>query len=883
MLTCGTRLGFYEIAAPLGAGGMGEVYRAHDLRLGRDVAIKVLPELLAGDAERIARFQREAQFLASLNHPQIGAIYGLEESAGVLALVLELVEGPTLADRIGSGHIEIDETLAIARQIAEALEAAHGQGVIHRDLKPANVKVTPDGRVKVLDFGLAKMIQGDPGASALANSPTLSVQGTLAGAILGTAAYMSPEQARGKPLDRRTDIWSFGCVLFEMLTGKQAFASGETVSDVIAAILKSEPDWRMLPAETPVGIRTLLRRCLTKDPRERLHDIADARLEIRDAHLVEAEQRAAAPRRALGWRGAAVLAAFSIGLAGVLLWSPAPTPADLPVYRSVILPPALDPRTADGRTSPRRIPRGLALSPDGRRLAFAAPGPDGRAALWVRPLDGGSAQMLAGTEGAAGPFWSPDGRQLAFISQGRLKRIDAAGGSPVTLHEGAGAFPGTWNRDNVILFSDASGPILRIPAAGGVASRVTSLDAASGETNHVRPVFLPDAKHFLYRAIKGVGTGVLYAGSLESNERTQLEVDVLGHAYANGFLLLVRGTTLMALRFDADRLKVSGEAMPVLEQVRLGGALLLNGALSVSESGVLVYQPPSAQRSQLVWVDRRGKELAVLGDPAELSYLQLSPNGRHAAVTVQPSSGGSLDLWLYDTVRGGRTRITADPADETSPIWAPDSERLAFLARRPGDNDLNLYQLTLSTNAEERLLATSALEIPTSWSPDSRFIVYQAGTEGLWILPISGDRKPMPFAAARTRGNWAQFSPDGRWIAYASSETGRREVYIAPFQRPGRTVPVSTNGGDHPRWRQDGKEIFYLTDNNTLMSVAVGGGDSTIDVGNATPLFQGRFSNTPFPYAVAADGQRFLINRPLEETAEPPITLIVNWPGALNK
>jgi eukaryotic-like serine/threonine-protein kinase len=554
------------------------------------------------------------------------------------------------------------------------------------------------------------------------------------------------------------------------------------------------------------------------------------------------------------------------------------------VYRSVILPPAVDPKTAEGRTSPRRIPRGLALSPDGRRLAFVAPGPDGRAALWVRPLDGASAQMLAGTEGAAGPFWSPDGRQLAFVSQGRLKRIDVTGGSPVTLHEGAGLFPGTWNRDNVILFSDASGPIFRISAAGGVASRVTSLDAANGETNHLRPVFLPDARHFLYRANKGLGTGVLYAGSLDSNERTQLEQDVLGHAYANGFLLFVRGTTLMALRFDADRLKVSGEATPVLEQVRMGGALLLNGALSVSESGVLVYQHPSAQQSQLVWLDRRGKEIAVLGQPAELSYLQLSPNGRHAAVTVQASLGSNLDLWLYDTVRGGRTRITADPADETSAIWSPDSERLAFLARRPGDNDQNLYQLTLSTNTEERLLATPTLEIPTSWSPDSRFIVYQAGPpNGLWILPISGDRKPMRFAATGTGGSWAQFSPDGRWIAYASSETGRREVYIAPFQRPGRTVPISTNGGDSPRWRRDGKEIFYVIDNNTLVSVAVGGGDSTIDVGDATPLFQTRFSNTPFPYAVAADGQRFLINRPVEETTEPPITLIVNWPGALNK
>ena len=415
-LTSGTRLGSYEIIATLGAGGMGEVYRARDVRLGRDVAIKVLRDLVAGDADRIARFRREAQLLASLNHPQIGAIYGVEESGGFPALVLELVEGATLADRIASSRIEIGEALGIARQIAEALEAAHGQGVIHRDLKPANVKVTPDGRVKVLDFGLAKMIEGDVPGTSLTNSPTLSVQGTLAGVILGTAAYMSPEQARGKPLDRRTDIWSFGCVLFEMLTAKQAFAAGETVSDAVAAILKSEPDWSAVPAETPAAVRRLLRRCLTKDPRERLHDIADARLEIRDAHFTETGPRTDAPRTHGAWIAAAILAILSLALAGVLLWRSTPTPADLPVYRSVILPPRLDPKTADGRTSSRRFPRGLALSPDGRRLAFVAPGPDGRAMLWVRPLDSPTAQMLGGTEGAAGPFWSPDGRQLGFVA-----------------------------------------------------------------------------------------------------------------------------------------------------------------------------------------------------------------------------------------------------------------------------------------------------------------------------------------------------------------------------------------------------------------------------------------------------------------------------------
>ena len=380
-----------------------------------------------------------------------------------------------------------------------------------------------------------------------------------------------------------------------------------------------------------------------------------------------------------------------------------------------------------------------------------------------------------------------------------------------------------------------------------------------------------------------MGSGVLYAGSLDSKERTEIHQDVNGHAYANGFLLFVRGTTLVAQRFDADRLEVSGEAMPVLEQVRIGGALLLSGALSVSESGVLVYQNASSQQSQLAWFDRSGKEVAVLGEAAQLSYLQLSPDGRQAAVTVQESVAANLDLWLYDTVRGGRTRVTSDPSDESSPVWSPDGERLAFLARRSGDDDLNLYQMTLNSKVEERLLATPTLEIPTSWSRDGRFVLYQTNPGGIWSLPVSGDRKPIRFEATRGGGNWAQFSPDGRWIAYNSGETGRPEVYIAPFQRPGRTVPVSTRGGTMPRWREDGKEIFYLGENDTLVAVAVRGGDSAIELGDATPLFQARFSNTPLPYAVAPDGQRFLINRPVEDTTDPPITLVVNWPEALKK
>jgi serine/threonine protein kinase/Tol biopolymer transport system component len=916
-LTVGTRLGAYEILNAIGAGGMGEVYRARDERLGREVALKVLPDSVSGDADRVARFQREAQLLASLNHPNIGAIYGVEESGPVRALILELVEGETLAERIGrippsavgvmperdgaralaSGGgaprgLEIDDALAIARAIAEALEAAHGQGVMHRDLKPANVKVTPDGRVKVLDFGLAKMWQGDGHASSLTMSPTLSVQATLAGVILGTAAYMSPEQARGKPVDRRTDIWAFGCVLFEMLTGRQAFAAGETVSDVVAAILKTEPDWSALPAATPAPIRRLLRRCLTKDPRERLHDIADARLEIRDAQAGDTESvpRVDAPRTRAAWSIAAALGALSLALGLVLAWSSRRAPAETPVVRSIILTPAIDPKTAaaEARTSVPRFGRSLALSPDGRRLAFTAPGPDGRVTLWVRPLDGLVAQRLAGTELAASPFWSPDGRHVAFVADRKLKRIDAAGGPAITLHEAARPSSGTWNRDNVILFGGESpASIFRISATGGTASPATSLDAARGETAHETPFFLPDGQRFLYRAAGGNqgGPGVLYVGSLDSNEKTELQTVGTRTAYANGFLVFARESLIMAQRFNANRLELTGDAMPLAENVQFGGAPSSSSAFSVSQSGILVYQPGVAQMSQLVWRDRTGKEAGVLGDAADFSYVQISPDGRQAAVSAIDPSSRNRDVWVYDTERGGRTRLTSDPTDDFSAAWSPDGERLAFIGRRPGDSSLNLYQKTLTTGAEERLVSTNGLEIPTSWSSDGRFILYQtqAPNADMWILPLVGDRKPVAFAHTRFNEASGQFSPDGRWIAYSSNETGRQEVYVAPVQRPGRTVPISTSGGGSPRWRQDGRELFYLGGDDTMIAVAVRGSGSAIEVGAATPLFQARFSNTALPYAVTADGQRFLINRPTEETTAPPITLVVNWPEALKQ
>jgi serine/threonine protein kinase len=743
----GTVLGPYQVTAPIGAGGMGEVYRATDTNLKRAVAVKVLPASVASDPDRLARFQREAEVLAAFNHPNIAQIYGFERANGISALVMELVEGPTLADRIAAGPIPLDEALPIATQIAGALEAAHGQGIVHRDLKPANVKVRPDGTVKVLDFGLAKAL-----ASAhvgvrdgLSHSPTITSPAmTGVGVLLGTAAYMSPEQARGKAVDKRADIWAFGCVLFEMLSGSRAFAPGDdSVSDVLAAVLKTDPDWNALPASTPAAVQRLLRRCLTKDVHHRLHDIADARLEIQDAERSGGESsRPGGGGNRLVWSLVAALALVSLTLAALLNRQAQPPSRSQVVFRSVILPPAGDATLAaiEARTGVPRFVRGLALSPDGGRLALVAPAADGRLVLWIHPLDGTSARPLAGTEGASSPFWSPDGRHLAFVADRKLKRIDAAGGPVITLHDGAREYStGTWNRDNIILFA-GNGLLRRISATGGDASPVLAHDAST-EPPPDGAFFLPDGRRFLYAAaVSGGNTrgGTVYVGSIDSTERTKLFDGGFLPAYANGFLLFVRDNTLMAQRFDPDRLELTEEPMPLAEQLLIGGAPSNSGIFSVAESGVLVYQTGLLATSELVWLDRTGRSLATLSEPRGFSYLQLSPNDRHLAVSVLDDVTRNRDLWLYDTTRGARTRLTAEPSDDFSGVWSPGGDRLAFVGRRASDPSLNLYETgTGGVGGEKRILARDGIEIPSSWSPDGRFLLFQTPSPGADIMTVT--------------------------------------------------------------------------------------------------------------------------------------------------
>ena len=886
MLSRGTQIGSYEVIALIGAGGMGEVYRAHDSRLNRDVALKVLPEAFAANPERMARFEREAKVLASLNHPNIAAIYGLEVSGAIRALVMELVEGPTLADRVASGPVPLDETLPIVRQVADAVEYAHDHNTIHRDLKPANIKVTAEGTVKVLDFGLAKALADEPTETDMSNSPTLSMAATMQGVILGTAAYMSPEQARGRKVDRRADVWAFGCVFYELLSGRRVFA-GEDVTETLAFVMTKEPALDALPASTPPAIRNLLRRCLERNLKRRLQHIGEARIIIEDtlSGAAPAEAVAAQQRKGLlgstrvAWSAAAVaIFIAALGWGAFAYFRPAPEPPQ--AVRFFVSPP-------DGRDLPQPTSAAViaaapvAVSPDGRRLAFVALG-NGGSQIWVRSLDALTAQPLAGTEGAHSPFWSPDSRSLGFSTDGKLKKIDVSGGPPITLCD-MDAHGGTWSRDGVIVFNpSATSPELqKVSAAGGSPTAASAL--GEGETNHRQPFFLPDGRHFLYTAIPGRS---IYLASLDSAERKLLfNADSSEVVYSQGHLLFLREATLMAQPFDERSLELTGEAFPIAEEIQTNVNANPYGFFSVSEGGVLAYRTgESVAGSQLTWFDRTGKPIGLLGVPLVQTELSLSPDGRKASVVI-PDSAGRLDIWLYDVARGLKTRFTSDPASDNFVLWSPDGSRIIFRSNRKGHYDLYQRAADMS-GAEELLLEDNFDKRPLGWSSDGRFILYGSlggpTREDLFVLPLSGDRKPVPFLQtpfAETRG---QLSPDGRWVLYVSDESGQQqEVYVTPFPGPGGKSQVSTTGGSWARWRRDGSEIFYLSPDNRLMVAAVNGRGPNFEVGAVKPLFDLRAVTGGYRYDVSADGERFLINTSTVQATAAPITVVVNWTAGL--
>ena len=871
-VTPGGQLGAYTVRELIGAGGMGEVYLAHDARLNRSVALKILPETFAHDADRLARFKREAQVLASLNHPNIASIFGLEETNGVQALVLEFIEGPTLADRVSQGPLPLDEAMPIARQIIDALDAAHAQGVVHRDLKPANIKVRTDGTVKVLDFGLAKALVSEGSTASVARSPTITSPAlTQMGVILGTAAYMSPEQARGKSADKRSDIWAFGAVLYEMLTGTRAF-SGDEMSDTLANILKSEPDWNALPAGTPANVRRVIRRCLEKDPKRRVHDINDARLDL-DEIDAAAPPRSPTPGLLTAERVAWVLlAAVLAGVVAYTVFGPSPPPQ---VVRFQVHPPDggffgsnSGVGRADGTSS------GV-IAPDGTQLAFIGTDKERRSQLWVRRFDSFVSRPLPGTEDALLPFWSPDSRSIGFFANGKLLRIDLAQGSIQTIVNAAGVPRGaTWGRRDVIVFAVGTPPQLAaVSARGGNVTPIVSPDITFPRW----PSFLPDGLHFLFSARADRGGGI-HVASTEPGfvPRFVAPSDSNGAFAPPSGLLFVRDDRLMHQPFDLDRLEVTGEPTTVLDQV-LHSVGVNRGDFSVSTTGVLAYRGSSLRNNQFAWFDRSGKLLETVGAPGSYRTPDLSPDGQRLVY----GDIGQRDLWILDLLRGTASRFTSGPENETSPAWFPDGSKIAYRTDGGG-----LFEKAATTVGPERVLLKGSVNGPCQVSSDGRWILYFAvspgGDQDIYVLPTTGDPKPQLVVQTAFPEVEPQFSPDVRWLAYASSENGRNEIYVQPFPTTGRRWQVSNAGGRQPLWRADGKELFFVSDDRKFYAVDVFEKAGAFEYGVPQFLFDmpANVFNSRNSYVPSRDGKRFLINT-LLEADDAPINVVQNWRTAL--
>jgi eukaryotic-like serine/threonine-protein kinase len=863
-----TNLGPYEIQSPLGAGGMGEVYKARDARLGRIVAIKVLPGDMAGDQQRRERFDREARVISSLNHPHICALYDVGRHDGLDFLVMEYLDGETLTDRLARSRITHEEAFSIAGQIADALEAAHDKGIVHRDLKPSNVMITADGQVKVLDFGLAT--HADSGANKdVSNSPTLMV--TTPGVILGTAAYMAPEQANGRQADRGSDVWAFGCVVFEMLTGHRAF-DGETVSEILANVLKTEPAWHRLPPGTPAGVRRLLRRSLQKDRRQRVRDVRDWRVELADVHAAPDDEPPAGALRPRGERLAWVSALGIVTLLAIALGIRAFRPA--PISPEVRL---------EINTPSTRNPS-VAISPDGLRIVYVAAS-EGQPQLWLRSLDSTTARPLTGTERASNPFWSPDSRSIAFVADTRLKRVDVDGGSAQTLATGVPlALGGGWSDAGTILFgNNPGGPIFRVPAAGGDVVAATQV-ATPRQRGHMFPAFLPDGQHFVFYVTGSPEARGVYIGRLDSLDSTRLIATEGPAVYGARHLFFIRDGTLMAQAFDPDRLELGGDAYAVAEGVAAGTAI------SASNSGAIVYRTPSPDsgRRQLVWFDRAGRETdkVMYTDSANLGP-SLSHDGRRIAVYRQQNS--NMDIWSFDTSRRAWDRITFHPGDDIYPLWSRDATSIISGSVRTS-NIVDLYRTFLAgqQSREELLVSSTLAKFPMDWSADGRFLLYDVlhlkqGFD-IWALPLDGDRKPFALVATEFNEGLAQFSPDGRWIAYQSDRTGRTEIYLRPFRDPGADVRVSVDGGAQVRWNPKATELFYVATDNSLMTVPIrfSTDGKSVEPGTPRALFKTILGAAAGPvykqhYMVSPDGTSFIMQSAVGESSASPVGVILNW------
>jgi eukaryotic-like serine/threonine-protein kinase len=891
------------VTAQIGVGGMGEVYRATDTNLKRSVAIKVLPDSVATDAERLARFQREAEVLASLNHPNIAAIYGLERSGGMTALVLELVEGPTVADRIAQGAIPVDEALSIVKQIAEALEAAHERGIIHRDLKPANIKAHNDGTVKVLDFGLAKALAPEPWSATAVNvlpSPTITSPAAMTGAgiLLGTAAYMSPEQARGRPADKRSDVWSFGCVLYEMLTGRRAF-DGDDVTETIAAVVRDQPDWTLLPPGVPEHVRLLLKKCLEKDRRTRLSDIAVARFLLAES-LPSTAASTGSPRSRRLLPAIAAMAALGVAMVAVGAWLGARfTSRQAPSPVRFVLAPQEVPLFLQG------FDRDIVISPDGSDIVYrSTTGSAGGSVFAVRGINDLTPRVLGGT-GGRDPFMSPDGRWLGYFANGELRKMPMTGGPPIAIARFVRLLRGVhWGPDDRIVFGvvDRDTGLQSISASGGDPRSLTTPEREKGELGHYYPFTMPDGKAVLFTIGRGPTTSDIAVLDLETGRyKTLLRGGSAAVFVEPGYLVYASGATLQAVRFDPRRLEVSGDPMPVIDQVM--NTSVGNANFSVARNGTLVYVAGGGALTQnvfprsLVWVDRRGIETPIKAPPRTYGVARLSPDGTRVAVDIRSPEP---DIWVWDLAHETLTPLNSDPAFDLAPVWTPDSRRIIWSSSRGGGNP-NLYvQSADGTGPVERLTTNDFAQFATAVTPDgSRVILITPNAVSgigslaavdMFTAPIDArGQPPGPLLQSSAQKLAADVSPDGKWLAYQSDESGRREVFVRPFPNvDAARRQISSEGGTRPAWSRKGDELFYLDGNGQLTAVRFQASGTTFIPGKPVRVLNGKYvagSTTRGydlrSYDVSADGQRFLM---LKETAGasasaplPTMTVIVNW------